>query len=108
MLSTLAAIHNGYYCPSEDPTKRVDISPPSQPSESFTIATLPPVSTASYDRTSVSVVKDDCLLTALNMKERGFRPVVLNMASVRKPQPHLLDGFIRAFGKNTDFIIPQS
>ncbi|RUP42977.1 hypothetical protein BC936DRAFT_137814 [Jimgerdemannia flammicorona] len=83
MLAPLSALRNGYYCPSgRDPTVRIDIPPPSQHSEQFSSAALPPASTASYDRTSVSVIKQDCLLAALNMKERGLRPVVLIVASV--------------------------
>ncbi|RUP50316.1 hypothetical protein BC936DRAFT_139647 [Jimgerdemannia flammicorona] len=86
MLSTLSAIHNGYYFPSErDHTIRINIPRPSQPSEPFTFAPLPPASTNDFAYTSVSVIKEDCLLAALNMKERGFRPVVLNMASATCP-----------------------
>ncbi|RUP47497.1 hypothetical protein BC936DRAFT_145674 [Jimgerdemannia flammicorona] len=86
MLSTLSAVHNGYYCPAErDPTLRINIPRPSQPSEPFTFAPLPPASTDDFAYTSVSVIKEDCLLAALSMKERGFRPVVLNMASATNP-----------------------
>lgn len=84
MFSTLSAIRNEFYCLPGEPRVKVDISPPREPSEQFTFAALPPASLASYDRTSISVIKIDCLLAALNMKERGLRPVVLNMASVCK------------------------
>lgn len=84
MLATLAAVRNGYYTPSEDPTIKIEIPPPGQPSEAFIFADLPPASTTLFERTSVSVIKRDCLLEALHLKEHGFRPVVLNMASVSK------------------------
>ncbi|RUP51236.1 hypothetical protein BC936DRAFT_149280 [Jimgerdemannia flammicorona] len=86
MLATLSAIRNGYYYASEpNPAERITIHPPRQSSESFTFAALPPASNNIYNHTSVSVIKEDCLLAALSMKKKGLRPVVLNMASATSP-----------------------
>ncbi|RUO96206.1 hypothetical protein BC936DRAFT_142424 [Jimgerdemannia flammicorona] len=73
MLATLSAVRKGYYCPFEhDPAVRIPIPPQRQPSESFTSAALPPASNVIYKYMSISVIKEDCLLSALAMKESGL------------------------------------
>lgn len=43
-------------------------------------------------RTVVEVVNEDCLLTGVRLKEQGFNPVVLNMASRRNPGGGVMTG----------------
>ncbi|RUO96232.1 hypothetical protein BC936DRAFT_142373 [Jimgerdemannia flammicorona] len=73
MLATLSAVRKGYYCSFEhNPAVRIPIPPQRPPSESFTSAALPPASNVIYKYMSISVIKEDCLLSALAMEESGF------------------------------------
>ena len=48
--------------------------------------------TASTCHTEVEVVNDDCIIVAKSLKDSGFNPAVLNMASGRNPGGGVLNG----------------
>ena len=51
------------------------------------IEELPPRRTAEYEdfKTKIVVVNADCLEEAIRLRNEGFNPAVLNMASSRRP-----------------------
>ena len=50
------------------------------------------VSVPSVGKTAIEVVNEDCLQTAVRLKEQGLNPAVLNMASRRNPGGGVISG----------------
>lgn len=50
------------------------------------------VSARTVGKTAIEVVNEDCLHTAVRLKEQGFNPAVLNMASRRNPGGGVING----------------
>lgn len=82
--NTVALVSQGYY-ETEDGKKVV--FPPDAPMRHGTKFYEKPfhVSAPAAGRTAVEVASEDCLQAAVRLKEEGFNPAVLNMASRRNP-----------------------
>lgn len=82
--NTVALINQGWYETENGTTVAFLSDAPMQHATKFYDKEFR-VSSPSSGKTFVEVVNEDCLETAVRLKEEGFNPAVLNMASRRNP-----------------------
>ena len=83
---TVSVVKAGGYYSEHGENVELPDSATMQRKSVFLSTELPPAQgTASPDPTTVEIINDDCLVVAKQLKDNGFNPAVLNMASNRNP-----------------------